>query len=116
EHDLHTDVVIIGAGITGLTTAYLLAKAGRSVAVLERGQVVERDSAQTSAHLTMATDAGLVELIARFGRDHAQAVWHAGLAAIAAIDAIVCDENIACDFARVPGYEHRPLGDASLES
>ena len=44
----------------------------------------------------------------RFGRDHAQAVWDAGLAALSQIDAIVRDEEIACDFAWVPGYLHRP--------
>ena len=57
----------------------------------------------------MVTDAWLSELVDRFGRDHAQAVWDAGLAAIAQIDAIVRDEDIACDFAWVPGYLHSPL-------
>jgi hypothetical protein len=36
----------------------------------------------TSAHLTMVTDARLTELVKRFGRNHAQAVWDAGLAAM----------------------------------
>jgi glycine/D-amino acid oxidase-like deaminating enzyme/nitrite reductase/ring-hydroxylating ferredoxin subunit len=112
EHDEKVDVVVVGAGIAGLTTAYLLTRAGRSVAVLERDDAVERDSGHTSAHLTMVTDAWLSELVDRFGRDHAQAAWDAGLAALAQIDTIVRDENIACDFAWVPGYLHRPL-DAS---
>ena len=43
----------------------------------------------------------------RFGRDHAQAAWDAGLAAIAQIDAIVGDLEIACDFAWVPGLPPR---------
>jgi len=76
--------------------------------VLERDDAVEHDTAHTSAHLSMVTDAWLSELVDRFGRDHAQATWDAGLAAIAQIDAIVRAEEIACDFAWVPGYLHRP--------
>ena len=109
ERAHRVDVVVVGAGITGLTAAYLLTKVGRSVAVLEREDAVERDTAHTSAHLSMVTDARLGELVDRFGRDHAQAAWDAGLAAIAQIDSIVRDEDIACDFAWVPGYLHRPL-------
>src|SRR5438477_3075509 len=83
ERDHQADVVVIGGGITGLTAAYLLLKAGRSVALLERARCIEIDTGHTSAHLTMVTDAWLTDLVSHFGRDHAQAVWDAGLAAIA---------------------------------
>jgi glycine/D-amino acid oxidase-like deaminating enzyme/nitrite reductase/ring-hydroxylating ferredoxin subunit len=108
ERNQKVDVVVVGAGITGLTAAYLLTQAGRSVAVLERDDAVEHDTAHTSAHLSMVTDEWLSTLVDRFGRDHAQATWDAGLAAIAQIDTIVRSEDIACDFAWVPGYLHRP--------
>jgi glycine/D-amino acid oxidase-like deaminating enzyme/nitrite reductase/ring-hydroxylating ferredoxin subunit len=110
ERDQRVDIVVVGAGIVGLTTAYLMTKAGRSVAVVERDDAVEHDTGHTSAHLSMVTDAWLSELVDRFGRDHAQAAWDAGLAAIAQIDTIARNEDIACDFAWVPGYLHRPLG------
>jgi glycine/D-amino acid oxidase-like deaminating enzyme/nitrite reductase/ring-hydroxylating ferredoxin subunit len=110
SRDEDADVVVVGAGITGLTAAYLLARSNRSVIVLERETPVERDTAHTSAHLTMVTDAWLGDLVRTFGRDHARAVWDGGLAAIAQIDAIVRDEAIACDFAWIPGYLHRPVG------
>jgi glycine/D-amino acid oxidase-like deaminating enzyme/nitrite reductase/ring-hydroxylating ferredoxin subunit len=108
DQDLTVDVVVVGAGVTGLTAAYLLTKAGKTVAVLERDRIIERDTAHTTAHLTMVTDAWLSELSNRFGRDHARAAWDAGLAAIAEIDSIVSDEHIACDFAFLPGYLHQP--------
>src|SRR5256884_1220798 len=99
ERDESVDVLVIGAGITGLTAAYLLTQAGRSVAVLERERCAQIDTGHTSAHLTMVTDQRITDLVKHFGRDHAQAVWDAGLAAIAQIDTIVQDEAIACDFA-----------------
>ena len=104
DRDLTVDVLIVGGGITGLTAAYLLARAGRSVALLERDRLGSVDSGHTSAHLSAVTDLGLTGLAARFGRDHAQAVWDAGFAAIAQIDAIVREEQIPCEFSWVPGY------------
>src|SRR5471032_645743 len=110
ERDARVDVVVVGGGITGLTAAYLIAKGGRSVALLERARCAEIDTGHTTAHLTMVTDLRLVELVDRFGRNHAQAVWDAGLAAIAQIDTIVRDEHLSCAFPWVPGYLHHPMG------
>jgi glycine/D-amino acid oxidase-like deaminating enzyme/nitrite reductase/ring-hydroxylating ferredoxin subunit len=104
DRDLTVDVLIVGGGLTGLTAAYLLARAGRSVAVLERERLGSMDSGHTSAHLTAVTDVGLTALEQRFGRDHAQAVWDAGFAAIAQIDTIVREEQVPCEFRWVPGY------------
>src|SRR6266550_543964 len=86
SRDEHVDVAIVGGGITGLTAAYLLTAAGRSVAVLERGRCAQIDTGHTTAHLTMVTDTRLSELVKSFGLEHARAAWDAGLAAIALID------------------------------
>jgi len=109
EDDIDVDVVVIGAGITGLTTAYCLSTAGRSVAVLERTRCAEIDTGHTSAHLTMVTDTRLSKLAQQFGKTHAQAVWDAGLAAIAEIESICRQEQIDCAFERVDGYLHAPI-------
>lgn len=114
--DLVTDVLVVGAGVTGLSTAYLLAKAGKRVVVLERDRCAMTDTGHTSAHLTMVTDARMTELVKRFGRDHAQAVWDAGLAAIATIDDVVREHGIDASFGWVDGYLHAPLnGEATDE-
>jgi len=106
------DVVVVGVGVTGLTTACLLAEAGASVVVLDRGRLARVDSGHTTAHLTMVTDARLSGLVRSFGDDHAQAVWDAGLAALAEIERLVAELDIDCDFETVPGFLHlRPADD-----
>lgn len=106
DRDLVVDVIIVGGGQTGVTAAYLLTRAGRRVAVLERATCGAIDTGHTTAHLTCVTDARLSELVSAFGEDHARATWDAGLAAIAAIDTHVRTESIRCAFAWVPGYLH----------
>jgi len=107
--DTSADVVVVGGGITGLTSAYLLARAGGRVVVCERHRCAEADTGHTTAHLSMVTDARLSDLATRFGRDHAQASWDAGLAAINRIDEIVREHDIGADFAWVDGFLHAPV-------
>ena len=111
DRDVDVDVVVVGGGITGLTTAYLLVSAGKSVAVLERGRCAEVDTGHTTAHLTMVTDTRLNELVNKFGVSHAQAVWDAGRAAIHQIERIVDEHDIDCSFEVVAGYLHLPAGE-----
>ena len=106
DQDLTTDVVVVGGGLTGLTTAYLLKRAGHRVVVLERDRCAQVDTGHTTAHLTCVTDTRLTELVRSFGEDHARAIWDAGLAAIARIDESVRTEGIDCDFSWVPAYLH----------
>jgi glycine/D-amino acid oxidase-like deaminating enzyme/nitrite reductase/ring-hydroxylating ferredoxin subunit len=113
--DLRVEVLVIGGGITGISTAYLLKKAGRSVALIDRGDLARRDTGHTTAHVTCVTDTRLRELVRTFGRDHARAAWEAGWAAIEQIQGVVRDEQIACEFARVPAYLHAPLDAAAEE-
>jgi glycine/D-amino acid oxidase-like deaminating enzyme/nitrite reductase/ring-hydroxylating ferredoxin subunit len=106
DRNLTVDVVVVGAGITGLTAAYLLKKEGRTVAVVDRGRCGGVDTSYTTAHLTAVTDWRLSELVTTLGEDHARASWDAGFAAIARIEQCIRDEQIDCNFAWVPGYLH----------
>jgi len=116
ERNESVDVVVVGGGITGLTAAYLLTLDGRRVALLERETLAQIDTGHTSAHLTMVTDRRLPALVKSFGRNHAEAVWDAGLAAISQIHSIVADLNIDCDFTWLPGYVHAPIGQPGADS
>ena len=106
---LSVDVLVVGGGVTGIVTSYLLQKAGVRVALLERERLASRDSGHTTAHLTYITDKRLHELVKDFGRDHAKAAWDAGAAAVDEIERLVQEENIECEFSRVPGYLHAPV-------
>jgi glycine/D-amino acid oxidase-like deaminating enzyme/nitrite reductase/ring-hydroxylating ferredoxin subunit len=106
DRDLAVDVAIVGGGITGLTAAYLLKKAGKTVALIDRRRLVSVDTGHTTAHLTYVTDRRLTDLEKSFGRDHARAVWDAGRAALWQIEANVAAENIDCGFEWVTAHLH----------
>jgi glycine/D-amino acid oxidase-like deaminating enzyme/nitrite reductase/ring-hydroxylating ferredoxin subunit len=110
ERDLKVDVVIVGAGITGLTAAYLMKRQNRTVAIIDRDSIGGVDSNRTTAHVTCVTDVDLTELVKNFGRDHAQAAWDAGLAAINTIDSIIRNHDIDCEWTWVAGYKYAAPG------
>jgi glycine/D-amino acid oxidase-like deaminating enzyme/nitrite reductase/ring-hydroxylating ferredoxin subunit len=107
DHNQHVDAVVVGGGITGLTAGYLLATSGKSVIVLERNRIGDIDTGHTTAHVTYVTDTTLTELVSRHGRQHAQAVWDAELAAMVQIESIVRAAAIDCGFDWVDGYLHQ---------
>jgi glycine/D-amino acid oxidase-like deaminating enzyme/nitrite reductase/ring-hydroxylating ferredoxin subunit len=102
--DITADVCIVGAGIAGMTTAYLLAREGRSVAVLDDGPVGGGMTRRTTAHLATAIDDRYVTIERLHGRDGARLAAESHAAAIDSIESIVRDEHIECDFVRLDGY------------
>ncbi|MBV8780442.1 MAG: FAD-dependent oxidoreductase [Phycisphaerae bacterium] len=101
---VETDVCVVGAGIAGLTTAYLLAKRGKKVAVVDAGPIGDGQTARTSAHLASALDDRFVEIEKAFGSDGARLAYESHAGAIDEIERISKAEKIDCDFARVDGY------------
>jgi glycine/D-amino acid oxidase-like deaminating enzyme/nitrite reductase/ring-hydroxylating ferredoxin subunit len=106
SHDVEVDVAVIGAGVTGITAAWLLKQEGFRVALLDRRQVGGVDTGCTSAHLTAVIDTDLTTLASTLGNARARAVWDAGLAAIDQIESLIEECDIQCGFRRVPGYHH----------
>src|SRR5213076_1130317 len=103
-----TDVCIIGAGIAGITTAYLLAREGRDVVLVDDGPVGGGMTARTTAHLVNALDDRYYELERMLGQELARLSAESHSAAIDRIETIVADENLDCDFGRVDGYLFLP--------
>jgi glycine/D-amino acid oxidase-like deaminating enzyme/nitrite reductase/ring-hydroxylating ferredoxin subunit len=98
------DVAVIGGGITGITTALLLARAGRGVAIIEARRIGKGETGKSTAHLTEALDVPYHTLISRFGLDGARLAAAGQREAIERI-ASLCDElAIPCGFHRVPGF------------
>ena len=102
--DEQADVVVIGAGIAGLSTAYELSRLGKSVIVIDRGKIARGMTARTTAHLASEIDDYYYELIAVHGEDEARRYHESQVAAINRIEAICRDEGIECDFRRLDGY------------
>ncbi len=98
------DVCVVGAGIAGLTTAYLLAREGKSVVVLEAATVGGGMTARTTAHLSNAIDDRYYEMERYHGEHGSKLIAQSHTAAIAQIESIAQAENIDCEFERLDGY------------
>ena len=109
--DLRTDVAVIGAGIAGITTAYLLALEGRRVVVLDDGPVGGGETGRTTAHLSSALDDRYHVLERLHGLEGARLAAASHAAAIDRIESIVAAEGIACGFRRLDGYLFVPPGE-----
>jgi glycine/D-amino acid oxidase-like deaminating enzyme len=112
SRDRSFDVIVVGAGITGATAAYLLKKAGRRVALIDRGRAGWGATGRSTSLVTGVTELPLTRLVAQLGAARAQIVWDAGFAAISRIRATVRDERINCHFSWVPGHLVAPNGSA----
>lgn len=104
QANVHADVSIVGAGIAGLTTAYMLTQSGKSVVVLDDGSLASGMTQVTTAHLANALDDRYFEIERLHGANGAQLAAESHTAAINRIETIVQKEKIACDFMRLDGY------------
>ena len=117
SNDASCDLVVVGAGIAGLSSAYEAARCGARVIVIDRGDIAGGMTARTTAHLASELDDFYFELSRAMGEDQAQLYHESQVAAINRVEAICAGENIAADFARVPGYlvAAEPAHQADLE-
>ena len=110
--DVEADVCVVGAGIAGMTTAYLLLQERRSVIVLDDGPIGGGQTERTTAHITNAIDDRYVAIEDWHGLEGARLAAESHTAAIDRIEATVDCENIDCDFERLDGYLFLPPGEA----
>ena len=110
DQSLTADTVIVGAGITGLSTAYELACRGQSVVVLDRGPIGYGMTARTTAHLTSLCDDSFDSLIQARGLEVAKLFHESQVASIDRMEEIHQAEQIDCDFRRLDGILFPALG------
>jgi glycine/D-amino acid oxidase-like deaminating enzyme/nitrite reductase/ring-hydroxylating ferredoxin subunit len=99
-----TEICVVGAGIAGVTTAYLLLKNGFQVTLLDRDNFGNNETSRTSAHLSNVLDEGYTKLLRLHGERGARLAFESHSDAIDLIEKIIAEENIDCDFRRVDGY------------
>ena len=102
--DFRADVVVVGAGIAGLSTAYHLLHAGRSVLVLDKAAIGAGETGRSTAHVSDALDDRYYLLERAHGRDGARLAAESHRAGIESIASIAAREHIDCELERVPGY------------
>ena len=113
KENIRTDVCIIGAGIAGLTTAYLLAQEGRSVVVLDDGVIGGGMTGRTTAHLTNAFDDRYIEMEKLHGADGSRLIAESHTLSIDKVQAIVREEQIDCGFERLDGFLFVPPNEST---
>jgi glycine/D-amino acid oxidase-like deaminating enzyme/nitrite reductase/ring-hydroxylating ferredoxin subunit len=102
--DARAHVCIVGAGIAGMTAAYLLAREGKAVIVIDDGPIGSGETGRTTAHLCNALDDYYYNLLKLFGDEGARYAAESHTAAIQRIEAIAELEDIDCGFERVDGF------------
>ncbi len=110
NQDISVDVCIVGAGIAGISCAYQLSRRGKTVVVLDDGDIAGGETGRTTAHLASAIDDRYVEIERMHGVQGARLAAESHSQAIDTIESIVYEEQIDCDFLRVDGYLFNPPG------
>jgi glycine/D-amino acid oxidase-like deaminating enzyme/nitrite reductase/ring-hydroxylating ferredoxin subunit len=102
--EIRADVAVVGGGMTGVTTACLLSRAGKKVVILEARRIGQGETGRTTAHLTVAMDQRYHSILSKFGRDGARAVFESQEEAVSRIESLVRELRIDCQFERLPGF------------
>ncbi|NLN32463.1 MAG: FAD-dependent oxidoreductase [Flavobacteriaceae bacterium] len=98
------DVVIAGAGISGLSCAIRLQKSGMKCLLLEAENIGFGTTGGTTAHLNTFFDASYDEVIRDFGLENAKIFSRSGPAAIEFIQSMISEFGIDCDFETKEAY------------
>ena len=102
--DIKTDVLVIGAGIAGVLTAYMLKQKGRDVVLIDAAEIASGNTKNTTAKITSQHDLIYSKLIAEFGEEKARQYAKANELAIKKYKEIIEDKRIECDFEEKPAY------------
>ncbi|MCW3106542.1 MAG: dependent oxidoreductase, partial [Segetibacter sp.] len=103
RNDITVDVAIVGGGITGLTAAYILSRAGKKVAVLEARRIGEGATGSSTGNLYCTIGSpGLHNVKSKFNEQKIKEIVESRAAAVDFIESRIKEFDIECDFKRVP--------------
>lgn len=113
KEDLETEICIIGAGISGISTAYELILRGKEVVMVEARGVLSGNTGRTSGHLNNDLDDGFVDIAKKFGESGAKIASESHGWARDHVGEISKKLGIECEYRKVPAYEFSqyPVGD-----
>lgn len=106
QKDMHTEIAIIGGGITGALLAYHLVKAGCKVAVLERRHIGMGSTAASTALLQYEIDEPLHKLAEKVGRKNAEQSYLACYQSIDDLEKIIIKESFDAGFEKRPSLQY----------
>ncbi|MHB8062266.1 MAG: FAD-dependent oxidoreductase [Ruminiclostridium sp.] len=104
QENIKTDILVVGGGITGITTAYLLQKEGFDVVIIDTSRIAISTSSHTTAKITSQHDLKYSKLINQLGSEGARKYGEINENAILMIEKIISENSIPCDFSRQPSY------------
>jgi glycine/D-amino acid oxidase-like deaminating enzyme/nitrite reductase/ring-hydroxylating ferredoxin subunit len=104
DRDIEADVAIVGGGISGIITAYLLVQEGLQVALLDASTILNGTTGHTTAKITAQHDLIYDEFINHLGEEKAKLYYEANNEALLFIKNMVQEHNIECDFTEEDAY------------
>ncbi|KSV58533.1 FAD-dependent oxidoreductase [Acetivibrio ethanolgignens] len=104
KENRYWDVIVIGAGLTGLLSAYYLQEQGKQVLVLEADEIASGQTERTTAKITSQHGLKYKNLIEKVGKRKAALYAQANEMAIREYERFISRHNVDCDFKKVPAY------------
>lgn len=110
NEDIDVDVAIVGGGMVGITTAFLLKEEGLTVAVIEADKIIQGTTGYTTAKVTSQHDLIYDKIKTKMGEEKARQYAEANETAVRFIAQLIEEKNIDCDFSWQPAYVYTSSG------